>query len=181
MRKVCLPKPLGLRLQDRDDDGVEVVEVFPGGNAAASGKVQVGDWLLDVNGRPVKERKAPEVLEMIQQCQGNVTISLAAAKKMTSNRRSKSASEEIVADFFFAAIADPAKNRKECTHSWSEETFTSPTWCSKCGSFLWGSWHQVSDLFTKGVKTYGQCRLLYPHAPPPLETGRLFNVLNLIV
>jgi len=75
--QVKVSKPLGAVMEESDAGSVRVGEVKEGGNAAASGALQVGDEILRINGQLVKSAGFDAVMGALVAAEGEVTLTMA--------------------------------------------------------------------------------------------------------
>ncbi|KAF6028312.1 MPP7 [Bugula neritina] len=73
-------EPLGVTIKNRETDGVIcVARVFVGGPAERSGLIRNGDEIHEVNGIPVKGRNIEQVVQILNSCDGAISLKLVPA------------------------------------------------------------------------------------------------------
>jgi hypothetical protein len=67
MVQVAIPKPLGLSFGSNGTGGFHVTKIMDGGNALATGQIQVGMDIVAVNGTPLQGIPKPDVVVLIKE------------------------------------------------------------------------------------------------------------------
>ena len=75
--KAKVAKPLGAVMTETDEGFVQVKELKEGGNAEASGMINVGDQILRINGKLVKSAGFDAIMAELVAAEGEVVLDLA--------------------------------------------------------------------------------------------------------
>lgn len=75
--EVTVAKPLGCVMEETDGGFVRIQTIKDGSNAAGSGKLEVGDEILRVNGKLVKSAGFDAVMQGMMAAEGSVTLTMA--------------------------------------------------------------------------------------------------------
>jgi len=97
VHKNSVDDKIGLRLEDRKPDGLpKIVQISPGGAAAACGQLKKGDVLLSVNGMDVRGHK--RAAEVLKEATGDIALLVrrnSSRSSFFSRKRTKSSNQAV--------------------------------------------------------------------------------------